>query len=322
MTADFDFEQSINEFEQRIKELEEVSASSKVDLSKEISAIASKLDQIKTEIYGNLKPWQVVKVSRHINRPSTLDYIKLLCGNEFVELHGDRLYSDDPAIVAGFGQIGEHRLAIIGHQKGHDTEDNIFRNFGMPHPEGYRKAMRIMKMAEKFNLPIVTFIDTPGAFPGVGAEERGQSNAIAESLALMSSLRVPILCFVTGEGGSGGALALSVGDRIFMFEFSTYSVISPEGCASILWKDAKKQREAAEALKIEAKDLLKLGIIDDILPEPIGGAHRNHEETAQEIKKKIDSCLPILKKISADDLIKSRYEKFRRIGVFSVNEEF
>ncbi|NLM17979.1 MAG: acetyl-CoA carboxylase carboxyltransferase subunit alpha [Candidatus Riflebacteria bacterium] len=322
MTADFDFEQSINEFEQRIKELEEVSASSKVDLSKEISAIASKLDQIKTEIYGNLKPWQVVKVSRHINRPSTLDYIQLLCGNEFVELHGDRLYSDDPAIVAGFGQIGEHRLAIIGHQKGHDTEDNIFRNFGMPHPEGYRKAMRIMKMAEKFNLPIVTFIDTPGAFPGVGAEERGQSNAIAESLALMSSLRVPILCFVTGEGGSGGALALSVGDRIFMFEFSTYSVISPEGCASILWKDAKKQREAAEALKIEAKDLLKLGIIDDILPEPIGGAHRNHEETAQEIKKKIDSCLPILKKISADDLIKSRYEKFRRIGVFSVNEEF
>lgn len=268
-------------------------------------------------VYSNLTPFQAVEVARHIDRPSTIDYIKLLCGNDFFELHGDRLYSDDKAIVGGIGRIENYSVMIIGHQKGHDTEENISRNFGMAHPEGYRKAMRLMHMAEHFNMPIVTFIDTPGAFPGIGAEERGQSNAIAEALAEMSEIRVPILCFVTGEGGSGGALALGMGDRVYMFEYSVYSVISAEGCAAILWNDPEKVELAAGNLKLRAKDLLEAGVIDGVLPEPVGAAHRNYEAAANEIRKCILEQLPCLNKISADELIEARYNKFRAMGKFS-----
>ncbi|MDD2998354.1 MAG: acetyl-CoA carboxylase carboxyltransferase subunit alpha [Candidatus Riflebacteria bacterium] len=321
MPVDFEFEKSIIELEARIKELQTISESGKVDLSREIQSIVEKVDTLKTDVYGNLEPWQITQVARHINRPSTIDLIKLLCGEEFVELHGDRLFADDSAIVSGIGRIGDHRVMIIGHQKGHDTEENIFRNFGMPHPEGYRKALRMMRTAERFGLPIIIFIDTPGAFPGIGAEERGQSDAIARNLAEMSGIRVPILCFVTGEGGSGGALAIGVGDRVFMFEFSVYSVITAEGCAAILWNDPTKAKEAAAAMKLRASNLLEAGVIDDILPEPLGGSHRNHQRAAEEIKKQIDKHLPILMAMTADNLVEQRYKKFRAIGRFSCEEE-
>ena len=321
MAKEFDFEKSIIELEARISELQSISESGKVDLSREIKAITEKVDALKNEVYGNLEPWQITQVARHINRPSTLDLVKCLCGDEFVELHGDRLFGDDPAIVSGIGQIGSHRVMIIGHQKGHDTEENIYRNFGMPHPEGYRKSLRMMRTAERFGLPIITFIDTPGAFPGIGAEERGQSDAIARNLAEMSNIRVPILCFVTGEGGSGGALAIGIGDRVFMFEFSVYSVISAEGCAAILYNDPARTRDAANALKLRASNLLEAGIIDDILPEPIGGAHRNHQAAADEIKKHIDKHLPTLMAMQADKLLDGRYRKFRGMGRFAREEE-
>lgn len=321
MPKEFEFEKSIIELEARIKELQVISESGKVDLSREIRAITEKVEALKVEVYGSLEPWQIAQVARHINRPSTLDLIKYLCGEEFVELHGDRLFGDDPAIVSGIGLIGSHKVMIIGHQKGHDTEENIYRNFGMPHPEGYRKALRMMKTAERFGLPIVIFIDTPGAFPGIGAEERGQSDAIARNLAEMSDVGVPILCFVTGEGGSGGALAIGIGNRVFMFEFSVYSVISAEGCAAILWNDASKAKEAANALKFRAENLLEAGIIDGILPEPLGGSHRNHQRAAEEIFKQIEAHLPILKKMSREELIEQRYKKFRSIGRFSCEEE-
>lgn len=321
MARDFDFEKSIIELEARVKELQAISESGKVDLSREIKAITEKVEALKNDVYGNLEPWQITQVARHINRPSTLDLIKCLCGDDFVELHGDRLFGDDPALVSGIGHIGKHRVMIIGHQKGHDTEENIYRNFGMPHPEGYRKALRMMRTAERFGLPVVVFIDTPGAFPGIGAEERGQSEAIARNLAEMSSIRVPILCFVTGEGGSGGALAIGVGDRVFMFEFSVYSVISAEGCAAILWNDPAKTKEAASALKMRASNLREAGIIDDILSEPLGGAHRNHQMAADEIKKQIDKHLPILMAMTADSLVEQRYQKFRGMGRFAREEE-
>lgn len=321
MPKEFEFEKSIIELEARIKELQVISESGKVDLSREIQAITDKVEALKIEVYGSLEPWQIAQVARHINRPSTLDLIKILCGEEFVELHGDRLFGDDTAIVSGLGSIADHKVMIIGHQKGHDTEENIYRNFGMPHPEGYRKALRMMRTAERFGLPIVIFIDTPGAFPGIGAEERGQSDAIARNLAEMSDVGVPILCFVTGEGGSGGALAIGIGDRVFMFEFSVYSVISAEGCAAILWNDATKAKEAANALKLRATNLLEAGIIDGILPEPLGGAHRNHQRAAEEIVKVIAAHLPILKKMTREELIENRYKKFRSMGRFSCEEE-
>ncbi len=321
MPKEFEFEKSITELEARIKELQTISETGKVDLSREIQAITEKVNALKVEVYGNLEPWQIAQVARHVNRPSTLDLVKYLCGDEFVELHGDRLFGDDAAIVSGFGQIGSQKTMIIGHQKGHDTESNIYRNFGMPHPEGYRKALRMMHTAERFGLPIIVFIDTPGAFPGIGAEERGQSEAIARNLAEMSAIRVPIICFVTGEGGSGGALAIGVGDRVFMFEFSVYSVISAEGCAAILWNDATRAKEAAVALKLRADNLLAAGIIDGILPEPLGGAHRNHQRAAEEIVKIIDQHLPILMSMTPEELIKKRYEKFRSMGKFSCDEE-
>lgn len=321
MPESFEFEKSIIELEARIKELQTISESGKVDLSREIRTITEKVDALKVEIYGNLEPWQVTKVARHINRPSTLDLIKHFCDEEFIELHGDRLFGDDAAIVTGLGRIGSHKVMIIGHQKGHDTEENIYRNFGMPHPEGYRKSLRAMRMAEKFFLPVIAFIDTPGAFPGIGAEERGQSSAIAVNLAEMSELRVPIICIVTGEGGSGGALAIGVGDRVFMFEFSVYSVISAEGCAAILWKDPSKAKEAARALNLRACNLLEAGVIDGILPEPLGGAHRNHKLAAEEIVKVIEQHLPILKSMDIDKLIESRYRKFRNMGKYVCEEE-
>jgi acetyl-CoA carboxylase carboxyl transferase subunit alpha len=276
---------------------------------------------LKEEIYSDLEPWQVTQVARHIDRPSTLDLIKYICPDDFVELHGDRLFGDDPAIVGGPGKIGRHQVMFIGHQKGHDTEENIYRNFGMPHPEGYRKALRLMQMAERFNLPVIIFIDTPGAFPGIGAEERGQSEAIARNLAEMSQVAVPILCFVTGEGGSGGALAISIGDRIFMFEFSVYSVISAEGCAAILWKDPMKSKEAAQALKMRAENLKELGIIDDILPEPVGGAHRNVKQFTETIISVAEKHLSELKALSKEELIEKRYRKFRGMGRFCREEE-
>jgi acetyl-CoA carboxylase carboxyl transferase subunit alpha len=321
MSRDFDFEQPIIELETRLRELQLISESGKLDLTKEIQAIAGKINTLKEEVYGDLDSWQITKVARHIDRPSTLDFIKHLCGEDFFELHGDRLYGDDPAIVSGFAKVNGRSMMIIGQQKGHDTEENIYRNFGMPHPEGYRKALRMMKMAETFNKPILVFIDTPGAFPGLGAEERGQSEAIARNLAEMARIRVPILCFVIGEGGSGGALALGIGDKILMFEYSIYSVITAEGCAAILWKDAAKAKDAAEALKVLAHNHLEAGIIDQVIPEPLGGAHRNHQKAAELIKEKIEEHLPELLKMDPEELIEKRYQKFRAMGEFSCEEE-
>lgn len=318
---DFEFERPIIELEDRLKELQEISEGGKLDLSSEINAIADKINILKEEVYSDLEPWQITQVARHIDRPSTLDLVKILCGDDFIELHGDRLFGDDPAIVSGFGKIDNQSVLIIGHQKGHDTEENIYRNFGMPHPEGYRKALRLMKLAEKFNKPIVILIDTPGAFPGLGAEERGQSEAIARNLAEMSILKVPILCFVIGEGGSGGALAIGVGDRVFMFEYTVYSVITAEGCASILWKDPAKAKDAAAALKLRAEDLLKYEIIDGVLPEPLGGAHRDHKQVAETIRKQIEKTLPELLKLDKEVLLEKRYHRFRSMGKFVSKEE-
>jgi acetyl-CoA carboxylase carboxyl transferase subunit alpha len=321
MARDFEFEKPIIELEERLHELQSISENGKIDLSKEINAIADKINTLKEEIYTELEPWQVAQVARHIDRPSTLDLIKLLSPDDFVELHGDRLFSDDPALVAGPGKIGDHKVMFIGHQKGHDTEENIYRNFGMPHPEGYRKALRMMKFAQRFSLPVVIFIDTPGAFPGIGAEERGQSEAIARNLAEMSQISVPVLCFVTGDGGSGGALAISIGDRIFMFEFSVYSVISAEGCAAILWNDPLKSKEAAKALKMRAENLKELGVIDEVLPEPIGGAHRNVQQVADQIRLTVEKYLPDLLALNKEELLEQRYQKFRGLGQFCCDEE-
>ena len=313
-------EQYLNELK-ATQESSDTDKEEKDELQNWIDSVESRVISRKKDIYSNLTPFQAIQVARHIERPSTIDYINLLCGEDFFELHGDREFGDDKAIVGGIGKIGEYSVMLIGHQKGHDTEENINRNFGMAHPEGYRKAIRLMHMAEHFNLPIITFIDTPGAFPGIGAEERGQSNAIAESLAEMSEIKVPILCFVTGEGGSGGALALGVGDRVFMFEYSVYSVISAEGCAAILWNAPSKVEVAAGSLQLRAKNLLEAGIIDGILPEPLGAAHRDYRLAADEIRKCIFNNLPCLNKISADELIMQRYKKFRAMGKFALQGE-
>ncbi len=321
MPHEFEFERPVLELETQLKGLQSISEENKIDLSREINALAEKVTLLKTDIFRGLEPWQVTQVARHIDRPSTLDYIRLLCGEEFIELHGDRLFGDDPAIIGGPALIGGHRVMVIGHQKGHDTDENLFRNFGMPHPEGYRKSLRLMRMAERFGLPIVVFIDTPGAFPGIGAEERGQSEAIARNLAEMSQIAVPILCFVIGEGGSGSALALGVGDRVFMLEYAVYSVISAEGCAAILWKDAAKAKEAATALKIRAANLLDLGIIDGILPEPMGGAHRDHAAMAETVRRMIDGHLPALLAIPRAELLEKRYAKFRAMGQFRIAQD-
>lgn len=321
MSQEFEFERPVTELEKRLQDLRALSEEGHIDLSREIKAIADKIESMKTEIFQSLEPWQVAQVARHLARPSTLDYLKIICGDTFVELHGDRQFADDPSIVCGFGRINGVSCAIIGHQKGHDTEENIYRNFGMPHPEGYRKSQRLLKLAEKFRRPIIVFIDTPGAFPGLGAEERGQSEAIARSIMIMARVPVPVLCFIIGEGGSGGALAVGIGDRVFMLEHAIYSVITAEGCAAILWKDAGKAREAGKALRMRATDLLEFGIVDGILPEPLGGAHRDSSQTARLIGETIARELPPLQTLPPKELVDRRYAKYRAMGKFKFEQD-
>ena len=305
-----DFEKPLVEIKKKIEELESIHG-----LTDDVTKLKKEAEKLRKKIYSGLNRWQRVLVARHPNRPYTLDYINLFV-KDFIELHGDRLFRDDPAIVSGIGKIKDRTVMIIGHQKGRDTKEKLFRNFGMPHPEGYRKAMRMMRLAEKYQIPIVTFIDTPGAYPGIGAEERGQSNAIAESLMLMGLIETPIVVVVTGEGGSGGALAIGVGDRVFMMENAVYSVISPEGCASILWRDSSKASEAAEALKLTAEDLLKLGVIDGIIPEPSGAAHNDWNDSAKMVEKYIIDAINDLSQKTIQQLIKERVEKFRKMGYY------
>jgi len=308
-----DFEKPIAEIEDQIEQLSALPPTEEV--AKKIEGLKKKLLKVAQEVYSNLSPWEKYLVARHPERPYTLDFIRLLF-EDFVEVHGDRKFSDDHAIVGGIAFYKEEPIAIVGHEKGRDTRQKIYRNFGMAQPEGYRKALRIMRLAEKFHRPIFTFIDTSGAYPGIGAEERGQAEAIAFNLREISRLRVPIIVVVAGEGGSGGALGIGVGDRILMLEHAVYSVISPEGCAAILWKDQEKKEEAAENLKVSAHDLKEFNLIDEIVPEPLGGAHRDYEETARILDEYLYRNFQELKKITIDALLKQRYEKFRRMGVF------
>jgi len=308
-----DFERPILELERKINELKSLASDGSIDLEEEIKTLEARLEKLKKEVFESLTPWQRVQIARHPKRPYTMDYINMAM-MDFVEVHGDRMFSDDKAMVGGFAKIDGEKVLVVGHQKGRDTKENIMRSFGSAHPEGYRKAMRMMELANKFDIPIVTFIDTPGAYPGIGAEERGQANSIAYNLREMMLLKVPIIVVVIGEGGSGGALGIGVGDRVYVMENAYYSVISPEGCAAILWKDRLKAPDAAEVLKLTAKDLLGLGLIDEEIPEPLGGAHRDPEKAAQNIKKVIKKALKELKAIPKDELLKLRYEKFRKMG--------
>ncbi|MBU5613078.1 acetyl-CoA carboxylase carboxyltransferase subunit alpha [Geomonas azotofigens] len=310
-----DFEKPLAELDKKIQELLAFSTQG-VDLSAEVAKLEVKAEKMREEMFANLSRWQTAQVARHINRPFTLDYLSLIF-TEFVELHGDRNFGDDHAIVGGLARIDGEPVMVIGHQKGRDTKEKVFRNFGMPNPEGYRKALRLMEMAERFKLPIITFVDTPGAFPGIGAEERGQAEAIARNLREMSRLTVPIIVVITGEGGSGGALAIAVGDRILMLQHSVYAVISPEGCAAILWSDGTKGAQAAEALKLTARDIKDLEVIDEIVPEPAGGAHRDHEAMAKNLHEALSRNLKELKAIAADELIEQRYQKFRKMSRFA-----
>ncbi|MGG6461689.1 acetyl-CoA carboxylase carboxyltransferase subunit alpha [Solilutibacter silvestris] len=310
-----DFEQPIADLEAKIQELRQASAGPGVNVDNEVRALQEKLRQRTAVIFRDLTPAQISQMSRHPQRPYTLDYVKVIC-DEFQELAGDRAFADDAAIVGGLARIDGRPVMVIGHQKGRDTKSKVRRNFGMPRPEGYRKALRLMKLAERFQLPIFTFIDTPGAYPGIGAEERGQSEAIARNLMEMAELRVPIICTVIGEGGSGGALAIGVGDRTLMLEYGTYSVISPEGCAAILWKDASKAKEAAEQMAITAPKLKALGLIDKIVREPIGGAQRNPQQTAKRLKAILLNELATLDALSVDELLEHRYQRLRGYGAF------
>lgn len=311
-----DFEKPIIELERKIEELKKFSSSEKLDISSEIKKLEEKLDKVKKEVFDKLTPWQKVQIARHPKRPYTLDYISLIA-KDFIEIHGDRRFSDDKAIICGFAKIDEDKVALIGHQKGRDTKENLLRNFGSAHPEGYRKALRVMEMAQKGNMPIICLIDTPGAYPGIGAEERGQAEAIAYNLQEMFKIKVPIIVIVIGEGGSGGALGIGIGDRICVLENAYYSVISPEGCAAILWKDRKKAPQAATVLKLTAEELLELGVIDEVIKEPLGGAHRDPEQIAKTVKATIKKYLSQLKDVPKDKLIEDRYLKFRKMGVFS-----
>ena len=315
MKADFlDFEQPVAELEAKIDELRYVS-NSEVNLGEEVAKLEEKADALTKSIFSKLTSKQIGQLARHPSRPYTFDIIERLC-TDFQELHGDRHYGDDQAIVGGIARFEGQPVMLIGHQKGRDTKENIARNFGMPRPEGYRKALRLMKLAEKFHIPIFTFIDTPGAYPGIGAEERGQSEAIARNLFEMSKLRTPIIATVVGEGGSGGALAIAVADKVMMLEYSTYSVISPEGCASILWKDAKKADVAAEALGITSDRLSKLGLIDRIISEPLGGAHRDYDAIAKTMREALESALREVRSLSIDKLLEKRYQKLMALGKF------
>jgi acetyl-CoA carboxylase carboxyl transferase subunit alpha len=313
MEDEYSFEAPIIEIEREIEALEIYRDDKEVQ--KKIERLNRKLERYKKEIYSKLTPWQIVLVARHPKRPYTLDYIEMMC-DDFIEMHGDRRFGDDPAIVAGMAFIEGKAVIVVGHQKGRTTKEKLYRNFGSAHPEGYRKALRVMKYGEKFGKPIICFVDTPGAYPGIGAEERGQAEAIAYNLREIYKLRVPIIVCIIGEGGSGGALAIGVGDRILMMEYAIYSVISPEGCAAILWRDADKKREAAQNLHLTAADWKKLNLIDDIVPEPLGGAHSNPEEAAKILKARILSELNNLKDIHIDELLEMRYQKFRNMGIF------
>lgn len=314
MSEYLDFERPLAEIEEKIERLKGLSKDQPKS-QEEIQKLQKRAQQLRRDIYGRLTPLQTLQIARHAGRPTTLDYLGFML-DDFVELHGDRLFADDAAMVGGVGRLDGSPVIVIGHQKGRNVRERVKRNFGMPHPEGYRKAQRLMRLAERFNRPIVTFIDTPGAYPGLGAEERGQSEAIAASLRLMAELGTPTIAVVIGEGGSGGALAIGVADRILMLEYSVYSVISPEGCAAILWKSPEKTAEAAEALKMTAKDLMALGVIDEIISEPPGCAHRHPAETAAAIKRSLTRHLTELSERSADELRLARYEKFRKMGTF------
>ncbi|HEX2643140.1 MAG TPA: acetyl-CoA carboxylase carboxyltransferase subunit alpha [Thermoanaerobaculia bacterium] len=307
------FEESLTELRRRIEELERFPQGSGHE--RELERLRNTLKKQTADIYGGLSRWQKTLVARHQDRPYTLDYVEHLM-SDWVEIHGDRAFSDDPAIVSGLATFRGRSVAVIGHQKGRDTKERIHRNFGQPRPEGYRKALRVMKLAERFRRPVLTFIDTAGAYPGIGAEERGQAEAIAHNLIEMAMLKVPILVTVTGEGGSGGALALGVGDRVFILEYATYSVISPEGCAAILWKDQEKKAEAAEAMRLTAPDLLALGVVDRIIPEPLGGAHTDPALACRRVGDALEEALGEVERLSPTELVARRYDKFRALGVY------
>ena len=310
-----EFEKPILELERKIEELKKFTSTENIDLHSEVEKLEGKLEKLKHEIFENLTPWQRVQIARHPQRPYTLDYISAMM-TDFIELHGDRLFGDDKAMVCGFARLDNMKVLVIGHQKGRDTNENLKRNFGSANPEGYRKALRLMRLAEKFDVPVICFIDTPGAYPGVGAEERGQAEAIAYNLREMITVSVPIVVIVIGEGGSGGALGISIGDRICVMQNSYYSVISPEGCAAILWKDRAKADEAARALKLTAQDLYDFGIIDGIIPEPLGGAHRDPQAAAKNLKTVLLRNLVEVSGLTKRDMMDQRYAKFRKMGVF------
>jgi acetyl-CoA carboxylase carboxyl transferase subunit alpha len=310
-----DFEKPLVELEGEIEHLKRLSLDQSIHSESQLKPLEEKLHRLQKDIFSNLTPWQITQLARHIDRPKTSDYVHFMSEN-FIELHGDRTYGDDPAIVGGLCRFNGRSVILVGHQKGKNAKEMVYRNFGMPHPEGYRKALRLMKMAELFNRPVVTLIDTPGAYPGVGAEERGQAEAIARNLKAMASLRTPIITVVIGEGGSGGALAIGVGDRVLMLEYSIYSVISPEGCAAILWKDGAKGKWAAESLRLTAGDLYRLGVIEEVVKEPPGGCHRDPERMAGLLKETIEDHLRELEKLEMEALLQKRYERFRKIGDF------
>jgi len=310
-----DIEKPLLELEERINELIKLDQTEKVNLSEEIKALKKKATELKKEIYQNLTPWDRVLMARHPLRLTTMDYIEAIF-NDFFELHGDRYYKDDSALVGGLARLEGRTFMVMGHQKGKDTKENLRRNFGMVNPDGFRKAGRLMKLAEKFNQPVITFIDTPGAYPGIEAEERGQYDAISKNIALMIALNVPILCIVIGEGGSGGALAIAAGDRIIMLENSIYSVISPEGCASIIWRDASRASDAANSLGLTPEFLLKNKLIDEIIPEPLGGVHKDRDKTFKAVKESILKNISVLEKLSVKELKDQRYQKYRKMGVF------
>jgi acetyl-CoA carboxylase carboxyl transferase subunit alpha len=320
MNGYLDFEKPLVELERKIADLRDFASGESVELSREIAALEKKLERLQKEIYSRLTRWQRVQLARHPKRPIASDYLKALL-TDFVELHGDRGFADDHALVTGFGKLGDEKILLVAQQKGKDTKEKLYHNFGMAHPEGYRKALRTMQLAARFQRPILVLVDTPGAFPGVGAEERGQAEAIAKNLREMAVMPVPIVVVIIGEGASGGALGVGVGDRILMLENAWYSVISPEGCAAILWRDSEKKEEAAEALKVASHDLLELGIIDKIVPEPLGGAHRDPKKTFENVKTEILAALGELKTVSPDDLILRRAEKYRSMGRYTVEPE-
>lgn len=311
-----DFELPIKELEEQLTKCELIGSESKVDVSDTCKKLEKKLIQTQKEIYGNLTPWQRVQMSRHIDRPYALDYINALCGDTFIELHGDRSVADDKAMIGGLGKIGDQTYMFIGQQKGNNTKTRQYRNFGMPNPEGYRKALRLMKSAEKFNLPVVCFVDTPGAYPGIEAEERGQGEAIARNLLEMARLQVPIIVFIIGEGASGGALGIGVGDKVFMLENTWYSVISPESCSSILWRSWEYKEKAAEILKLTAPDMKKLGLIDEVIKEPLGGAHRDKAAMFESVRNEIEKTYKTLSKLPTEKLVSKRMDKYCSYGVY------